>query len=111
DVDLKESTLTIRQTKFKKSRQLPLHPSTVAALTRYRQLRSRYVPTTAETPFFIGSRGQRLGHPLGERQVHRVFLELRNQLGWLNRGCHGGPRIHDLRHTFVVRRVMLWHEQ
>jgi integrase len=111
DVDLKDGTLTIRQTKFKKSRLLPLHPSTVEALTRYRQLRMCQVPITAQTPFFIGTRGQRLGHPLGERQVHRVFLELRKQLGWLDRGCHGGPRIHDLRHTFVVRRVMLWHEQ
>jgi integrase len=43
--------------------------------------------------------------------VHRVFVELRDQLGWVDRGCHGGPRIHDLRHTFVVRRVMLWHER
>lgn len=111
DVDLKDGTLTIRQTKFKKSRLLPLHSSTVEALARYRQLRSRQMPTTAETPFFVGTRGQRLGQPLGERQVHRVFLELRDLLGWVDRGCHGGPRIHDLRHAFVVRRVLLWHEQ
>ena len=45
------------------------------------------------------------------RQVRRVFIGLRDQLGWDNRGAHGGPRIHDLRHTFVVRRVMLWHSQ
>ena len=101
----------MRQTKFAKSRLLPLHPSTVEALARYRQLRSSQVPTTAETPFFVGTRGQRLGQPLGERQVHRVFIELRDRLGWVNRGRHGGPRIHDLRHTFAVRRVMLWHEQ
>lgn len=111
DVDLKDGTLTIRQTKFKKSRLLPLHLSTVEALARYRQLRSRQVPTTAEMPLFVGTRGQRLGQPLGERQVHRVFLELRDHLDWVDRGCHGGPRIHDLRHSFVVRRVMLWHEQ
>lgn len=111
DVDLKDGTLTIRLTKCKKMRLLPLHPSTVQALARYRQLRSRQVPTAAETPFFVGTRGKRLGQPLGERQVHRVFLELRAQLGWVDRGCHGGPRIHDLRHAFVVRRMMLWHEQ
>ena len=111
DVDLKDATLTIRLTKCKKTRLLPLHPSTVQALARYRQLRSREVPTTAETPFFVGTRGKRLGQPLGERQVLRVFLELRAQLGWVDRGCHGGPRVHDLRHAFVVRRVMLWHEQ
>jgi integrase len=63
----------------------------------------------AETPFFVSTRGRRLGQPLGERQVHRVFIELRNQLGWINRGAQDGPRIHGLRHSFAVRRVMLWH--
>ena len=111
DVDLKNGTLTIRLTKCKKTRLLPLHPSTVQALARYRQLRSRQVPTAAETPFFVGTRGKQLGQPLGDRQVRRVFLQLRGKLGWVDRGRHGGPRVHDLRHAFVVRRVMLWHEQ
>ena len=110
DVDLSAGMLTIRQTKFAKSRQLPLHPSTVEALARYRRLRRRKIRTTAETSFFVGTRGKRLGQPLGERQVHRVFIELRDRLGWVNRGAHAGPRIHDLRHSFAVRRVMLWHE-
>ncbi len=111
DVDLKFAMLTVRQTKFAKSRQLPLHPSAVEALKRYRSLRIRQVRTTAETPFFVGTRGQLLGQPLGDRQVHRVFNELRNKLGWVNRGAHDGPRIHDLRHSFAVRRLMLWHAQ
>jgi integrase len=111
DVDLKFAMLTIRQTKFAKSRQLPLHPSTVGALERYRRLRTMQVRTTLETPFFVGTRGRLLGQPLGDRQVHRVFNELRDRLGWVNRGAHDGPRIHDLRHSFAVRRVMLWHAQ
>jgi integrase len=111
DVDLKFAMLTVRQTKFAKSRQLPLHPSTVEALMRYRRLRNRQVRTTDATPFFVGTRGRLLGQPLGDRQVHRVFNELRDQLGWVNRGAHDGPRIHDLRHSFAVRRVMLWHAQ
>lgn len=111
DVDLAAATLTVRKTKFAKSRRLPLHPSTVNALSRYRRLRCRHVPTTAQMPFFIGTRGKRLGQPLSDRQVHRVFIELRDRLDWLDRGAHGGPRIHDLRHSFAVRRVMLWHEQ
>ena len=52
-----------------------------------------------------------MGQPLGNRQVHRVFNELRDQLDWVDRGAHGNPRIHDLRHSFAVRRLMLWHEQ
>ena len=111
DVDLSTGTLTVRQSKFAKSRRLPLHPSTVEALARYRRLRRRKVRSNAETPFFVGTRGKRLGQPLSERQVHRVFIELRDRLGWINRGAHAGPRIHDLRHSFAVRRVMLWHER
>lgn len=109
DVDLKRGMLTVRQTKFAKSRQLPMHPSTIEALARYRRQRARHVPTTADTPFLIGSRGRRLGTPLGDRQAHRVFNGLRDSLGWVNRGAHDAPRLHDLRHTFAVRRVMLWH--
>ena len=109
DVDLKCGMLTIRQTKFAKSRQLPIHPSTVKALTRYRKQRERHVPTTTDLPFLIGSRGRRLGLPLGERQAHRVFIGLRDSLGWVNRGGHDAPRLHDLRHTFAVRRLMCWY--
>ena len=111
DVDLKQAMLTVRQTKFAKSRQLPLHPSTVEALARYRRQRARHVPTTADSPFFIGSRGRRLGQPLGERQAHRVFNALRDSLAWVNRGAHEAPRLHELRHAFAVRRVMLWHTE
>ena len=109
DVDLKRGMLTIRQTKFAKSRQLPIHPTTIKALERYRRQRAQHVPTTAETPFLIGSRGRRLVQPLGDRQACRVFNALRDSLGWVNRGAHDAPRLHDLRHTFVVRRLMLWH--
>ena len=64
-----------------------------------------------DTAFFVGSRGRLPGLPLGDRQVHRVFGEQRRQLGWPNRGSHHAARIHDLRHTFVVRRIVLWHAQ
>jgi integrase len=111
DVDLKLGMLTVRQTKFAKSRQVPLHPSAAQALLRYREVRNRYIEVTDETAFFVGSRGKRLGHSLSLRQVHRVFIGLRDPLGWINRGAHAGPRIHDLRHAFIVRRVMLWHLQ
>ena len=104
--------LTIHQTKFGKSRQVPMHPSTVEALRRYRWMRDLAGESTQDdAPFFIGTRGRRRGLPLGERQVHRVFAELRQQLGWRNRGTHHAPRIHDLRHTFVVRRIVLWQAQ
>ncbi len=111
DVDLKAGMLTVRQTKFAKSRQVPLHPSAVEALRRYRGLRNLQIAVTQETPFFVGARGRRRGCALSLRQVNRVFQRLRDHLGWVNRGAHAAPRIHDLRHTFVVRRVLLWHAQ
>lgn len=111
DVDLRHRMLTIRQTKFAKSRQLPIHPSTVAKLARYRRQRARQVPTSADMPFLVGCRGRRLGQPLNGRQVHRVFNALRDSLGWVNRGAHAAPRLHDLRHTFAVSRMMRWHAE
>lgn len=112
DVDLKDGMLTIRRTKFGKSRQVPMHPSTTDALRRYRGLRDLAEgPRAEDGPFFIGTHGRRRGLPLGERQVHRVFHDLRQQLGWGNRGTHHAPRIHDLRHTFVVRRIVQWQAQ
>jgi len=112
DVDLKQGMLTIHLAKFGKSRQVPLHPSTVEALRRYRERRDLAgVSAQGEAPFFVSTRGRRRGMPLGDRQVHRVFIELRERLGWRNRGAHHAPRIHDLRHTFVVRRIVLWQAQ
>ena len=112
DVDLKGGMLTIHRTKFGKSRQVPMHPSTVEALRRYRWMRDLTGALAQDdAPFFVGLRGRRRGRPLSDRQVHRVFAELRQQLGWRNRGTHHAPRIHDLRHTFVVRRIVRWQAQ
>ena len=110
-VDLKAGMLTIQRTKFAKSRQVPLHPSTVEALRRYRRLRDPLLEFTDDTPFFVGSRGRRRGHQLSTRQVDRMFAQLRTQLAWPNRGAHSAPRVHDLRHTFVVRRMLAWHAE
>ncbi|MHB8414212.1 MAG: tyrosine-type recombinase/integrase [Acidiferrobacteraceae bacterium] len=105
DVDLRQGMLTVRQTKFAKSRQLPVHPSTVEALARYRRQRARHALTTAHTPFLIGSRGRRLGQPLSNRQAQRVFTALRDSLGWVNRGAHAAPRLNDLRHYAALETM------
>jgi integrase len=108
DVDLRSGVLTVRQSKFGKSRLVPIHPSALQALKLYRIQRASHVPTTPETPFFIATRGRLLGQAVSDRQAHRLFEQLRKQLGWVNRGGHGAPRIHDLRHSFAVRRLLLW---
>ena len=107
DVDLTQGLLTVRRTKFRKSRLLPLHATTTAALMRYATLRERHVAATQHSWFFISSSGAQIA----KRTVHHVFQRLRQQLGWIPRGGHAAPRIHDLRHTFVCRRVQLWYAQ
>ena len=111
DVDMKSGVLTIHQSKFGKSRLVPLHPSAVDALVHYRKQRDRHVQPSADTPFFVSTRGRLLGQPIGDRQIHRIFEQLRRQLRWVDRGAHGHPRVHDLRHSFAVRRLVLWHDQ
>lgn len=111
DVDLKAGLLTVRQTKFAKSRQVPVHPTTLAALRRYVTLRDRVVTVSEETPLLISTRGQHQGGMLSRHQVERIFQQLREQLGWVNRGAHAQPRVHDLRHSFVVNRILRWQAQ
>ncbi|MBT7436548.1 MAG: tyrosine-type recombinase/integrase [Gammaproteobacteria bacterium] len=112
DVDLKHGMVTIHQTKFGKTRQLPVHHSTMIALRRYRsELHTSGFCLDDDAPFFVGTRGKRRGMPLSNRQVHRVFAQLRDHLGWQNRGAHQAPRIHDLRHSFVVLRILQWQKE
>jgi integrase len=106
DIDLSGATLTVRQTKFHKSRCLPLHASVVQALFDYLCARQRFVGCAGDTPVFATASGRALSSSM----VRHVFAELRNQLGWRARGGHARPRIHDMRHTMVVRRVQRWHE-
>ena len=104
--------LRIHLTKFGKSRQAPVHPSTLEALRHYRR-RSDLAGESYgdDTAFFVGSRWWLHCLPIGDRQVHRVFGELRRQLGWPNGGPYHAARIHDRRHAFVVRRIAQWHTQ
>lgn len=106
DVDLEGATITVRQTKFHKSRRLPLHASVVRVLSEYRQVRDRHADPGSNAPFFIS----RVGGILPVSTVHGVFKRLRPGLGWQARGDHANPRIHDLRHTMAVRRVQLWRD-
>lgn len=106
DVDLQAAALTVRQTKFHKSRCLPLHPSTVQELRRYRQARDRCRSTDDSAPFFASHDGGHLPKPT----VENVFRRLQPRLGWRARGDHPYPRIHDLRHTMAVRRLQCWRE-
>ncbi len=107
DVDLVQGMLTVRQTKFSKSRLVPLHATSKEALQKYTACRRLYVPVRPEAFFFVSLSGA----GLVDRTVHSAFERLRTELGWTARGAHPAPRIHDLRHTFICRRVQQWHQQ
>jgi integrase len=106
DVDLVRGVLTVRETKFRKSRHVPLHPSTTNALAEYARFRDRRLPLARATAFFLTDGGQ----PLAYRHARYAFQRLRRRLGWENRAGRP-PRLYDLRHTFACRRLLAWYEE
>ncbi|MGC1650110.1 MAG: tyrosine-type recombinase/integrase [Candidatus Sulfotelmatobacter sp.] len=105
DVDLTASQVTVRQAKWGKSRLVPLHPTVCEAMSRYQALRQR-VPSGPDSHFFVSESGGAISRSVPQK----VFERLRADLGWVSRGSCPAPRIHDLRHSFICRRVMLWHQ-
>jgi integrase len=106
DVDLDGAFITVRNTKFRKSRLVPIHATVVAALRRYLAVRAHHGAITRDAPLFLSP----AGGFIAKQRINKVFHKLRTDLGWIARGGHRVVRIHDLRHTFVCRRVQLWHE-
>jgi len=107
DADLRRGVLTIRGAKFGKSRLVPLHPSAVGPLRRYARLRDRCAHAPRSKFFF---RTDHAGH-LKAGAVDATFATLRRHLGWTEEGRARRPRIHDLRHTFAVRRLLRWYQE
>ncbi len=105
DVDLVEGVLTVRDTKFGKSRELPLHTSATRALRGYARLRDRLFPQPATPAVLISPAGTRLIYC----NVHSTFRQLRDRAGLRPRSASCRPRIHDVRHTFAVRTVLDWY--
>jgi integrase len=107
DVDWKRGLLTIRQTKFRKSRLVPLHPTAVRAMRAYAQARNRFYPVATTEAFFVTVRGT----SLCDATVRGAFSQLRKQLSWAGHGGRPWPRIHDLRHTFASCRLLQWYKE
>ena len=105
DVDLVRRLLTVRQTKFNKSRLLPLHPTTNDALATYTQQRDRFCPKPTEASFFVSTAGTRLPYHV----ARKVFVGLANDVGIQPRSASGHPRLHGLRHSFVVNTLLGWY--
>jgi integrase len=102
DLDLKHDLLVVRDSKFGKSRELPLHPSTVRALRDYLRLRDRLQPRPSVPALFLSPAGTRLLYC----NVHATFRQLRSRAALQPRSASCRPRIHDLRHTFAIRTLL-----
>ena len=104
DVDLDDGVLSIRQSKFRKSRLVPLSPGIVDVLRRYHRLRVAVAPADPSEAFFISG----LGKAYSTACVQGMFRAIAIQAGL--RGPSGrGPRLHDLRATFAVTRLLEWY--
>jgi integrase/recombinase XerD len=108
DVDLNRRLLMIRETKFKKSRYVPLSSSATRVLATYlsKRCNAGFSPEP-DAPVFVSLTGNAHWAP----SISNVFLKIIRDLGL--RGPKGmpGPRIHDFRHTFAVNRLAEWYRQ
>lgn len=105
DVDWSQSILTIRHSKFGKSRRIPLHASSIQILSEYGVRRDRLF-TPRRSPYFFCSR---LDGRLDEGQVRRTFYTISRQIGLREALASRGPRLHDFRHRFAVETLLRWH--
>lgn len=100
--DLHEGVLTVHDAKFGKSRQLPLHPSTTAALRDYARQRDRHHPAPSTAAFLVSTRATRLD----ARNLPRTFAGLVQTAGIRVGAGQRRPRLHDLRHTFATATLL-----
>jgi integrase/recombinase XerD len=104
DIDWSTDVLQIRLSKFGKSRQIPVHASTLDALRRYAVQRDELSPPRPEESFFVSLHGTRLIY----QNVLKTFRTLRNQAG-IGAAFPRHVRIHDVRHTFAVTTLVGWY--
>ena len=99
-----EQMLYIAEGKFRKARWVPLSDTTCQALQHYMRKRLQMTPRLPDSPFFINQRSCRLHHCI----INQTFRQLLRQCG-IHHSKNTGPRIHDLRHTFAVLRLLAWY--
>lgn len=109
DVNFQERVLSVWNTKFFKSRLVPIGTSLAAALARYAEQRQRVLPTAQHSPSFFTTRA---GMPIRLWQIEVGFARLRKRAG-IRRSSIGRwqPRLHDLRATFAVHRLVAWYRE
>jgi site-specific recombinase XerD len=104
DFHCEERNLYIAEGKFRKARWVSLSGTACDALDQYVERRKPMGPWEPDSPLFLNQRGRRLHHPT----VYQTFRHLLDQCG-IPHHRDTGPRIHDLRHTFAVYRLLAWY--
>jgi integrase len=102
DIDSQRALLVVRDSKFGKSRELAVDPSTITALRRYLGRRDRPVPADPTAAVFTSATGTRLIYC----NVHLAFKRIAGHAGLRPRSAACRPRPHDLRHTFAVNTIL-----
>ena len=104
DIDWDQGVLLIRESKFGKSRLVPLHASSMQALNEYAVLRKELQPQPEVPSFFVSLTRNRLCYAV----VCQTFRQLVDGAG-VGAGAPSPPRLHDLRHSFAVRTLVSWY--
>lgn len=107
DVDLTGGVVTVRDAKFGKTRELPVHESTTAALAAYAERRAQWFPQSTSPAFFVSAAGTRVIYC----NFHLGFKQLARRAGLERRSPSCRPRPHDLRHAFAVRTLIGWYRE
>jgi len=107
DVDLTASILTIRESKFYKTRLVPMGPDLAGAVGQYVAQRAKAHPTQLDGALFL----TRTGTSVARHTAENVFSRLRVRAGVLRPGGRYQPRLHDLRHAFAVHRLVSWYRR
>ena len=106
ELDERPPRLVIRETKFHKSRIVPLHVSVAEMLRRYSAERKRLQHHALSETFFVSEKGAHLNH----NTLWRWFARLTKKLGmWPSSGRR--PCLHCMRHSFAVRRMLAWYRE
>lgn len=106
-VDLELGIITIYESKFKKSRMIPIHSSTIKVLKEYAKRRDNYFKKRLSPYFFVNN----FGKGLHSSSVQQVFRQVSIKIGLRKEGKSEGPRILDLRHTFAVNTLIRCYQE
>jgi integrase/recombinase XerD len=108
DVDLDAGLLTIIESKFGKSRLVPIHPTTVETLAEYSRRRDVFLGKVSVPSFFVNEPNKT---PLSPSPVREMFRKLSRRVGIRGPQDRRGPRLHDIRHRFAVETLLGWYRR